>query len=212
MRQGAPHLKFVFHDSFHKTPADWDDLFDDDDIENVVVDTHYYRAWNSDNDSVDAVCAAYKEQMEMLAGHKYDVLVGEWSLATDDCALWLGNFNDGGAGDSCQWVDCPYSYLKGDLAVDFDRDAAFQGPFGTDPDLIKYGKCPFDSAKSSHEEVAKMGECIHEYFDANIQAHTMWTFRNELETRWAYLKAYEQGLIPSTTTYSGENTTVVQNN
>ena len=25
----------------------------------------------------------------------------------------------------------------------------------------------------------------------------MWTFRNELEPRWDYLKAYEQDLIPS---------------
>ena len=25
----------------------------------------------------------------------------------------------------------------------------------------------------------------------------MWTFRNELEPRWDYLKAYELGLIPS---------------
>ena len=60
MREGAPHLKFVFHDSFHKTPADWDDLFEDEDIYNVVVDTHYYRAWSSDNNDVETVCAAYK--------------------------------------------------------------------------------------------------------------------------------------------------------
>ena len=32
--------------------------------------------------------------MKMLSGHKYEVWVGEWSLATDTCAFWLDNFND----------------------------------------------------------------------------------------------------------------------
>ena len=204
MRRDAPHLKFVFHDSGHLTPDDWDDLFDDDDIHNVVLDNHFYRAWSWDNDSIEKVCDYYKEHMEMLAGHKYEVWVGEWSLATDDCAFWLGNFNDGGSPGNCQWVDCPYSYLSGDLAVDLDRDAYMQGPFGTDPDVAMYGKCPIDSAKFSHDEVAQLGQCIYDYFDANIDAQTMWTFRNELEPRWSYLQSYKQGLIPSTKPYSNE--------
>jgi len=170
MRSKAPHLKFVFHDSGHLTPDDWDDLFEGDDIYNVVLDNHYYRAWNWDNDDVDTVCAAYKEHLEMIAGHKYEVWVGEWSLATDDCAFWLGNFNDGGSPGNCQWVDCPKPYLSGHLAVDLDRDAYMQGPFGTDPDVAMYGKCPIDSAKFSNEEVAQIGKCIYENFDANVQA------------------------------------------
>ena len=32
--------------------------------------------------------------MGMTQWIKYDVWVGEWSLATDVCALWLGGFND----------------------------------------------------------------------------------------------------------------------
>ena len=92
MRQGAPHLKFVFHDSGHLTPADWDDLFADDDIENVVLDNHFYRAWSGDNTDIDTVCKAYKDHLEMLAGHKYEVWMGEWSLATEQihcCILGL---------------------------------------------------------------------------------------------------------------------------
>jgi len=135
--------------------------------------------------------------MEMLAEHKYEVWVGEWSLATDDCAFWLGNFNDGGSPGNCQWVDCPKPYLSGDLGVDLNREVYKQGPFGTDPDVAMYGKCPIDSAKFSNEEVAQIGKCIYEHYDANIQGHIMWTFRNELETRWNYLEAYKQGLIPS---------------
>ena len=88
--------------------------------------------------------------------------------------------------------------------MDLDRDAYMQGPFGTDPDVAMYGKCPIDSAKFSHDEVAQLGQCIYDYFDANIDAQTMWTFRNELEPRWSYLQSYKQGLIPSTKPYSTE--------
>ena len=102
MRERAPHLKFVFHDSFHDDPSEWSDLFDDDDIENVVVDNHYYRyPFEPENTSVEAVCDFYKAQVEKLKAHKYEVWIGEWSLATDNCALWIGGFNDGGTPDSC---------------------------------------------------------------------------------------------------------------
>ena len=66
-----------------------------------------------------------------------------------------------------------------------------QGPFGTDPDVAMYGKCPIDSARFSQKEVSEMGKCIYEAFDANIQANTMWTFKNELEPRWSYMLAYD---------------------
>ena len=46
MKEKAPHLKFVFHDSFHFGAGDWNDMFDDDeDYSNVVMDTHFYTAW-----------------------------------------------------------------------------------------------------------------------------------------------------------------------
>ena len=40
MREFNPDLVFVFHDSFHYDANVWNDLFDDDDMENVVMDTH----------------------------------------------------------------------------------------------------------------------------------------------------------------------------
>ena len=43
IRLEAPHLKFVFHDSFLEDVASWDDLFADGDTHNVVLDNHYYR-------------------------------------------------------------------------------------------------------------------------------------------------------------------------
>ena len=40
MKQRAPHLTFVFHDAFLTFGHVWNDLFEDDDHENVVMDTH----------------------------------------------------------------------------------------------------------------------------------------------------------------------------
>jgi len=46
MQAQQPRLKFVFHDAFHSWDAGmWNDLFEDDDHENVVMDTHQYFAW-----------------------------------------------------------------------------------------------------------------------------------------------------------------------
>lgn len=94
MREKAPHLKFVFHDSFLIQPEHWDDLFKDDDIHNVVLDNHFYLAWDAQSGTVEDVCQKYKAHMKLMEGHKYEVWIGEWSLATDTCAFWLDNFND----------------------------------------------------------------------------------------------------------------------
>merc|ERR1711990_700453 len=108
-----PHIKFVFHDDFHSDV--WEDMFADDDHEDVGT-----------------YCDEYGRDMSWLKDNsKYDVWVGEWALATDVCATWLGGFNDANtdAARDCQRVDCPYSYLT-EHAVDFDRTKASLGPYG----------------------------------------------------------------------------------
>jgi hypothetical protein len=45
MKEQKPRLIFVFHDSFAWDGDTWNDLFEDDDMENVVLDTHQYMAW-----------------------------------------------------------------------------------------------------------------------------------------------------------------------
>ena len=46
MRRKSPGLVFVFHDSFRWSADVWNDLFEDDDIHNVILDTHIYQAWD----------------------------------------------------------------------------------------------------------------------------------------------------------------------
>jgi len=46
-------------------------------------------------DTVEGFCDNYKNTSSTADDVKYEVWVGEWSLATDVCAMWLGGFNTG---------------------------------------------------------------------------------------------------------------------
>ena len=95
------------------------------------MDTHQYLAWSGHHDDMSTYCDNYGKTISKAKDIKYEVWVGEWSLATDVCALWLGGFNDASsdAQSTCQRVECPRSYLK-EHATDFDRTAAKLGPYG----------------------------------------------------------------------------------
>ena len=59
MQEQQPRLKFVFHDAFHFDADLWNDLFADDDHENVVVDTHQYFAWGGPHGAITDYCNEY---------------------------------------------------------------------------------------------------------------------------------------------------------
>ena len=203
MKEKAPHLKFVFHDSFHFGAGDWNDMFDDDeDYSNVVMDTHFYTAWWGAQEYVGKYCDGYRNSLSGATDIKYDVWVGEWSLATDVCALWLGGFNDNNTpyAYECEWIDCPYSYIPdAELAVDFDRSADMLGPFGQNTlSTIQKGKCPRDSTHYPEADVMTLGQCATYVMDDLVQGMFMWTFRNELEPRWSYPESYDKGWIKRT--------------
>ena len=201
MKARQPHLKFVFHDAFHWDPTVWNDMFADDDHENVVIDTHQYLAWSGRHEDMSTYCDNYDKTISKAKDVKYEVWVGEWSLATDVCALWLGGFNDAStdAQSPCQRVECPRSYLK-EHAVDFDRTATKLGPYGQhgltrSHSTIQAGTCAIDSAYFDDSQVMKLGQCILDTFNENVEAHFMWTVRNELEPRWNYITAYDNGWV-----------------
>ena len=95
VQKHAPNSKFVFHNAFNYNAGTWNDLFADDDHENVVMDHHYYQAWNQGMNTVQQFCDDYESNSANAETFKYDVWFGEWSLATDVCAHWLGGLNDG---------------------------------------------------------------------------------------------------------------------
>lgn len=84
-------------------------MFPDNDHDKVVMDHHYYQAWNQNMDTTQQFCDDYEKNAQTAEDIKYDVWWGEWSLATDVCAHWLGGFNDANTRpqQKCEWVDCP---------------------------------------------------------------------------------------------------------
>jgi len=201
MREQKPDLKFVFHDAFHFDASTWNDLFDDDDIENVVMDTHQYFAWWGAQDDIGNYCDGYGGTFNNAAEIKYEIWVGEWSLATDVCALWLGGFNDANtaASRTCQRVTCPTSYMS-TYGVDFDRTAAKLGPYGAsglawDHPYIMSGTCAIDSDYFPDDQIMRLGQCTLDIFNWAVEGHFMWTVRNELEPRWNYIDSYDKGWI-----------------
>jgi len=56
------------------------------------------------------------------------VIVGEWSLATDNCAMWLNGFQDNLPGYpfiTCPTVACPTSYMQEAARDGQDSDVVF---------------------------------------------------------------------------------------
>ena len=78
MREQKPDLKFVFHDAFRTDPNTWNDLFEDDDIENVIMDTHQYLAWWGANEDIGGYCDGYGNLMSNMSNFKYPVQVWGW--------------------------------------------------------------------------------------------------------------------------------------
>ena len=56
------------------------------------MDFHGYLAWSNDK-TVEDYCKDIEGQLASVQ-IGYEVWMGEWSLATDTCAHWLGGFND----------------------------------------------------------------------------------------------------------------------
>jgi glucan 1,3-beta-glucosidase len=89
VQQSAPHWISIFHDSFRLTAAVWGDFMKD--CDNYALDTHIYQAWAFANPAswfVEHACmdASPIDALEQIG---VPVVVGEWSLATDNCAMWL---------------------------------------------------------------------------------------------------------------------------
>ena len=74
----------------------WNNMFRDDDMDHVAIDIHWYQAFLTGQrfQNVQDACDEYETTISAQVDNlKYPVWLGEWSLATDVCAHWLGGFN-----------------------------------------------------------------------------------------------------------------------
>jgi glucan 1,3-beta-glucosidase len=101
IRTLSPHWLVLFHDSFRLSPAYWGKSSGFlTDCTHYAVDTHLYLAWSDGVEEreryVDTVCQSAERIAYMEREQGVKVVVGEWSLATDNCAMWLNGLNDNG--------------------------------------------------------------------------------------------------------------------
>ena len=65
------------------------------------MDTHVYQAWfdiRSQESFLDNACSWKQRIRDVQATTTLPLLIGEWSLATDNCQMWLNGFHDNAPG------------------------------------------------------------------------------------------------------------------
>jgi glucan 1,3-beta-glucosidase len=156
VKKVAPYWKYIMHDSFRFDPNLWRGFMAG--CPERALDTHIYQAWREPDSRVgffQDACNAKKSiaNMEREFG---PVIVGEWSLATDNCAMWLNGFNDNLPGFPrlpCKYTSCisgqyhNESHYMGIInrtqpGVPIDPSKPMQGPYGTGMSGPIFGLCP----------------------------------------------------------------------
>ncbi|CAH0485986.1 unnamed protein product [Peronospora farinosa] len=114
--------KFIIHDSFRFGLAFWADFLLG--CPNIAFDMHIYQAWNSPGTIEDFFSNACQQKyvITKMEDAMMPVIVGEWSIGTDNSAMWLIGFNDNLPGFpkvQCHMVDCPINstYLSDGFQV-----------------------------------------------------------------------------------------------
>jgi len=146
VKRRAPYWKYIMHDSFRFSPETWGGFMAG--CPDRALDTHIYQAWKDPSSRVDFYADACQQkqsiaEMERAFG---PVVVGEWSLATDNCAMWLNGFNDNLSGFPrlpCRYAMCSPPYMGEEQpGTPVDASKALQGPYGTGMSGPIFGLCP----------------------------------------------------------------------
>ncbi|KAL1507112.1 hypothetical protein AB1Y20_007968 [Prymnesium parvum] len=202
-RKTAPHWKFVMHDGFRGYPAAWWDFMKG--CPNKAMDSHIYLAWANPgpiHSFLSSACSFRNQIWTMEDLVDMPIIVGEWSLATDNCAMWLNGFNDNLPGYpkvSCQMMPCPAPYMGwSQPGCPPDASLPLQGPFGTGVSGPENGKCPIGVQWGDSEQSAMTALASKQIHSFN-QGHgwMFWNFRTELEDRWSYLASCARKWFPA---------------
>lgn len=84
-----------------------------------LLDCSIYQAWMDPASRLTFYnnACAQKKQIALMEREFGPVVVGEWSLATDNCAMWLNGFNDNLPGfprSPCKYIPCSAPYMGTD--------------------------------------------------------------------------------------------------
>ena len=96
---------------------------------------------------------SWRARLNSIQHTTLPLLVGEWSLATDNCAMWLNGFHDNAPGYprvQCRTVACPQPYVQG---IRGPPDGANPSPFGTGSSAPSRGECPTSKPWDNEGEI-----------------------------------------------------------
>ncbi len=193
-----------------------------------ALDTHIYQAWSdpSSREMFYTRACGTKHIIAEMEKQFGPVVVGEWSLATDNCAMWLNGFNDNLPGFPrlpCKYVPCSDPYMGFDQpGTPVDPGKPAQGPFGTGMSGPIFGLCPVgrdwlvESKRDSGTDwmrappTAPSGRDASDDVMRNLALKTInsfsgyghgfyfWNFRTDVdEPHWSYMSALKKGWIPN---------------
>ena len=111
----------------------------------ILIDTHQYTAWNNRYESFDNFIISL--QGWQAPSSKYPYLIGEWSMAIDNCQMWLNGFMDNLP--DYPLFDCFYETCPKYKDFLFELSQAIYGPFGTGISYPIANYCP----EASHSNV-----------------------------------------------------------
>mmetsp|Transcript_1390 Transcript_1390/g.3205 ORF Transcript_1390/g.3205 Transcript_1390/m.3205 type:complete len:726 (-) Transcript_1390:311-2488(-) len=226
VKKHAPYWKYIMHDSFRLDPSIWGGFMAG--CPERALDTHIYQAWKDPDSRIGFFNDACRNKQAILALEQEfgPVIVGEWSLATDNCAMWLNGFNDNLPGfprSPCKYIPCAAPYMGEDYqpGAPVDPTKPMQGPYGTGMSGPSFGLCPVgrDWIKESNpltgrDWVESPPRAPRGYDDTDnvmmllaykkISAYSgvghgfyFWNFRTDLnEPHWSYMLAVERGWMP----------------
>lgn len=145
VRKHTEGWRLVIHDSFRFSIEIWGEFMKG--CPDVVLDTHIYQAWFDPSVRYNYYTnACGQRNLIKLMQTLHPVIVGEWSLATDNCAMWLNGFNDNLPGYPrmpCKYVTCADPYMGHEQpGAPPSRVTGAQGPYGTGMSGPIWGFCP----------------------------------------------------------------------
>ncbi|RHY15813.1 hypothetical protein DYB36_007756 [Aphanomyces astaci] len=202
----APSWKFVVHDSFRFGLNYWSNFMKG--CPDIALDTHIYQAWMSPTTAEDYGSNACQQKytLSSMENALMPVIVGEWSLATDNCAMWLNGFNDNLPGFpkvECTLQACPVesTYLGyGFPGTPLDITKPIQGPYGTGTSGPSFGKCPVNKhdkfpGTSLVDFTTKLNRKKLNGYQVG-HGWYFWNFKTELDFTWDFLQLARAGVFP----------------
>jgi len=180
VRQAAgAGIKVMIGDAFLGVQS-WADFLVAPSGQGVLLDFHEYQIFsdlelNRTLDEHISFSCGYQQSLSAFASSNLWTIIGEWSNAATDCALWLN-----GRGIGARWDN---TYPQGPTSMFHGSCTNFTGSYaGFSQDYLTF-------LRQYWEVQVDIGE--------SIQGWVFWAWKAENADEWSYQKGLEGGWIPS---------------